>query len=228
LGARSAQIRVADPNTAGYTRWHSNCSDGGKGFSWFSMQLKTLLVKGDHERSELLRQSLLDVGHDVVAEVAIGTELLTHIEASRPDVLVIDSDRPGDALLSQLRELSLHSPLPIVLFTEEDSGDIIHQAVRAGVSAYIVDGLNQHRVGSILEVAVARFAETTRLRRELADTKATLLERKVIDRAKGILMKQRGFDEPQAYHALRKMAMDKNLRIGQVAENVIAVAELLS
>lgn len=192
------------------------------------MQLKALLVKDDHERSELLRQSLVEFGHDVVAEATIGSDLLTGVEANNPDVLVIDSGTPGDALLSRLRELSLHSPLPIVLFTEEDSREIIHKAVRAGVSAYIVDGLNQHRIGSILEVAVARFAETERLRRELEDTRANLAERKVVERAKGILMKQRGFDEPQAYHALRKMAMDKNLRIGQVAENVIAVAELLS
>lgn len=192
------------------------------------MQLKALLVKDDHERGELLRQSLLEFGHDVVAEVTIGSDLLTGVEANNPDVLVIDSDTPGDALLSRLRELSMRSPLPIVLFTEEDSREIIHKAVRAGVSAYIVDGLNQHRVGTILEVAVARFSETDRLRRELEDIRANLAERKAVERAKGILMKQRGFDEPQAYHALRKMAMDKNLRIGQVAENVIAVSELLS
>ena len=143
-------------------------------------------------------------------------------------MLVIDSDSPGDALLSRLRELALHNPLPVVLFTEEDNREVISKAVRAGVSAYIVDGLDQHRLGTILDVAVARFQETERLRRELQDTKANLAERKAVERAKGILMKQRGFDEPEAYHALRKMAMDKNLRIGQVAENVIAVAELLN
>jgi response regulator NasT len=192
------------------------------------MQLKALLVKDDHERGELLRQSLLGFGHEVVAEVTIGSELLTSVEANNPDLLVIDSAMPDDALLSRLRELSLHSPLPIVLFTQEDSREFIYKAVRAGVSSYIVDGLNQNRVGYILEVAVARFSETDRLRRELEDTRANLAERKAVERAKGILMKQRGFDEPQAYHALRKMAMDKNLRIGQVAENVLAVAELLS
>ena len=88
--------------------------------------------------------------------------------------------------------------------------------------------MEQHRLGAILDIAVARFNETKRLRQELEDTRASLVERKSVERAKGILMKQRGFDEPQAYHALRKMAMDKNLRLGQVAENVIAVAELLN
>ncbi|MEA2080749.1 MAG: ANTAR domain-containing protein [Pseudomonadota bacterium] len=192
------------------------------------MQLKALLVKDDPERSELLRQSLLDFGHTIVGETTITDDLLRTIEKTDPELLVIDSDSPGDMLLSRLRELALHRPLPVVLFTEEDSRAVISQAVRAGVSAYIVDGLEQHRLGAILDIAVARFNETKRLRQELDDTRANLLERKAVERAKGILMKQRGFDEPQAYHALRKMAMDKNLRIGQVAENVIAVAELLN
>lgn len=192
------------------------------------MQLKVLLVKDDLERSELLKQSLPGFGHSVVGETTIGGNLLRSIEKTDPELLVIDSDSPGDMLFSRLRELALHRPLPVVLFTEEDSRAVISQAVRAGVSAYIVDGLDQHRLGAILDIAVARFDETKRLRQELQDTRANLAERKTVERAKRILMKQRGFDEPQAYHALRKMAMDKNLRLGQVAENVIAVAELLN
>ena len=192
------------------------------------MQLKTLLVKDDPERSELLRQSLLEFGHTVVGETTIADDLLRAIETTDPELLVIDSDSPGDMLLSRLRELALHRPLPVVLFTEEDSRAVIGQAVRAGVSAYIVDGLDQHRLGAILDIAVARFDETKRLRQELQDTRANLAERKTVERAKGILMKQRGFDEPQAYHALRKMAMDKNLRIDQVTENVIAITKLLN
>jgi len=192
------------------------------------MRLKALLIKDVLERSELLKQSLLECGHDVVGEATITDDLIKRVEATQPDLLVIDSDSPGKVLLSRLRDLASYKPLPVVLFTEEDNREVIHLAVRAGVSAYIVDGLEQHRLGTILDVAVARFHETDRLRRELHDTRANLLERKTVERAKGILMKQRGFDEPQAYHALRKMAMDKNLRIGQVAENVVAVAELLN
>jgi len=192
------------------------------------MPLKTLLVKGDPERSQLLRQSLLESGHTVVGEAGTDENLLRRVEETAPDLLLIDSDSPDDALLSQLQELAVHRPIPVVLFTEADSRDMISRAVRAGVSAYIVDGLDQHRLGTILKVAVARFHETGKLRQELQETKASLAERKAVERAKGILMKQRGFDEPEAYHALRKMAMDKNLRIGQVAENVIAVSELLN
>ncbi len=100
--------------------------------------------------------------------------------------------------------------------------------MQAGVTSYIVDGLEPRRIASILDVAVARFQETERLKAELQKTRANLAERKAVERAKGILMKQKGLDEPQAYHALRKMAMDKNLRIGQAAESIIAVAEILN
>jgi len=192
------------------------------------MQLKALLVNDDLERSALLRQSLQACGHDVVADAVTGSELLAAVGTHTPDLLVVDSDVPGELLLTPLRELSLHSPLPVVLFTRENSPEVIHRALRAGVCAYVVDGFQPARVASILQVALVRFGETERLRRELAESRANLVERKAVERAKGILMKQRGFDEPQAYHALRKMAMDKNLRIGEVAENVIAVSELLN
>lgn len=192
------------------------------------MQLRALLLTHDLERGALLKQSLLACGHDVVAETVTHADLLAGIEANNPDLLVIDSATPSDELLSRLRELSLHSPLPVVLFARKACRDTIHKAVRAGVSACVVDGLESRRIASIVEVAIARFSETERLRRELESTRANLLERKAVERAKGILMKQRGLDEPQAYHALRKMAMDRNLRIGEVAENVIAVAELLN
>jgi response regulator NasT len=167
-------------------------------------------------------------GHAVAGEASMAEDLLAGIEATKPDLVVIDSGSPGDGLLARLRELTTCRPLPVVLFTEEDSRTVIEEAVRAGVNAYIVDGLTHQRLAIILEVAMARFRENQRLRQELERAKNSLAERKVVERAKGILMKQRGFDEPQAYHALRKMAMDRNLRIGEVAENVVAVAELLN
>lgn len=126
------------------------------------MQLKALLIKDDLERSELLKQSLLEFGHDVVAEATMTDDLLKRVEATQPDLLVIDSDSPGKVLLSRLRELALYKPLPVVLFTEEDNREVIHQAVRAGVSAYIVDGLAQHRLGAILDVAGYRLDGTDR------------------------------------------------------------------
>ncbi len=192
------------------------------------MQLKVLLVKDSPERSELLKQSVQTFGHNVVAEVSMDSDLVVSAGQHQPDLLLVDSDSLGDVLLSRLHDLSQHRPLPVVLFTEDDNRRIIQKAVRAGVSAYIVDGLDQHRIGAIMDVAVARFQEGERLRKELHETRASLSERKAVERAKAILMKQRRCEEPEAYHALRKMAMDKNLRIGQAAENVIAVAELLN
>jgi response regulator NasT len=192
------------------------------------MQLKALLVNDDLERSELIRQALRACAHEVVGDAPTGADLPAVVGEHDPDLLVIDCPVPGNALLAGLRELALQCPMPVVLFTGESSLDVIRRALSAGVSAYIVDGFEPARIGAIVNVALARFSETERLRRELAETRAHLVERKTVERAKGILMKQRGFDEPQAYHALRKMAMDRNLRIGEVAENVIAVAELLN
>lgn len=192
------------------------------------MQLKVLLIKDDPERGEVLGQALRDLGHSVVGEADVTADLLVAVEQKQPNLLVIEDGAPDDDLLSRLGELARSRPIPVVLFTRDGNKAAIARAMRIGVSGYIVDGLDKHRVSAIVDVALARFEETDRLRQELESTRAILAERKAVERAKGILMKQRGFDEPQAYHALRKMAMDKNLRIGQVAENVIAVAELLN
>lgn len=193
------------------------------------MHLNALTVNGDLGRGGWLGQSLQALGHTVAADITDPATLLAAVEAHQPDVLLIQCDRPGDDLLGALRELSLKAPVPVLLFTAAGERELIHRAMRADVSAYVVDhDPASGRLGSLLDVAMVRFSETRRLRRELAEARANLAERKAVERAKGILMKQRGFDEPQAYHALRKMAMDKNLRIGEVAENVIAVADLLN
>jgi response regulator NasT len=193
-----------------------------------TMQQRVLLVNENPERARLLKQSLQTFGHSVVAEAMTGSDLVASADRYDPDVLLIESDSLGGSLLSKLQELSRHRPMPVVLFTAQADHEAIHAAVRAGVSGYVVDGFQTKRIGTIVEVAIARFRETQRLRQELHETRTSLSERKAVERAKGILMKQRGCDEPEAYHALRKMAMDKNLRIGQAAENVIAVAELLN
>jgi response regulator NasT len=192
------------------------------------MQTSALVVGEDARRSQLLKQSVEDCGYAVVALSAGAAELVKIVETHQPDVLVLDRDAPDQPLLSALRDLTRRCPRPVVLFTRENDRDIIARAVQAGVSAYIANCIDPTRIGSILDVAIARFRETDRLHRELHDTRVSLAERKAVERAKGILMQQRGCNEPEAYHALRKMAMDRNLRIGQVAENVITVAELLN
>jgi response regulator NasT len=119
------------------------------------------------------------------------------------------------------------NPRPVVMFAEEGDSGTIERAVRAGVSAYVVDGLNPSRVKPIVDVAIARFREFQALRQELQETRSQLADRKQIDRAKGLLMKHRGLDEQEAYAAMRKMAMDRGQKMGEVANNIIAVLELL-
>ena len=142
-------------------------------------------------------------------------------------MIVIDTESPSRDVLEHLCVLSQSSPRPIVMFTRDDAQASIREAVRSGVSAYVVDGLDPERVKSIVDVAVARFEEFQSLRAQLAEANLRLEERKLVERAKGLLMKSRGWDEETAYGALRKLAMDRKLRLGQVAQQLIDSAELL-
>jgi len=125
-----------------------------------------------------------------------------------------------------MHSINREQPRPVVMFADKGDSDTITEAVRAGVSAYVVDGLDTRRIRPILDVAIARFREYQALKDELVRTKNSLAERKEIDRAKGILMKKRGWSEDEAYQALRKMAMDQNKRLGEVARSVVEMAAL--
>lgn len=189
--------------------------------------MRVLVVDESDERATLLREALTSAGHDVAASLSSPLELLRAVEALKPDVIVIDTESPTRDVLEHVVIVSQSSPRPIVMFSSDAGGDAIRDAVRAGVSAYVVDGLDVARVNSIVEVACARFEEFQRLKIELADVNLKLSERKLVDRAKGLLMKARGYDEAQAYSALRRMAMDRNRRIGEVAQSVIDIQDLL-
>jgi response regulator NasT len=119
-------------------------------------------------------------------------------------------------------------PRPIVMFTQDREGAMIREALKAGVSAYVVDGLSAERIRPIMDVAVARFEQSQALRKELEEARASLAERKVIERAKGIVMKQRACSEEEAYRLLRRAAMDGNKRLAEVAEQLIAMSRLLT
>lgn len=189
--------------------------------------LRVLLVDRSVERAAVLERALLAAGYEVVGRIAASDDLQAAVQRIEPDVIIIDMDSPDRDTLEHMRSISAERPKPIVMFAEDDDSATIEQAVRTGVSAYVVDGLNAGRVKPIVNVAIARFREFQSLREELAEAKTSLAERKDIERAKGILMRQRGWSEEEAYQALRKLAMDRNLRIGEVARNVVAVAELL-
>ncbi len=187
-----------------------------------------MVIDESAERADLLRQGLRDADHIVVATLDSTLDILEQVERTQPDVIVIGVDSPDRDSLEHICVVSQNRPKPIVMFTQERNADTIQAAVHAGVTAYIVDGLESSRVRSILDVAVARFNQFHALQTELAQTKAEIGERKVVERAKGLLMKQRDWDEDTAFRALRKMAMDRNIRLAEAAEQVIAVTKLLN
>lgn len=175
----------------------------------------------------MLRDALRASGHEVAASLTSPLELLRQVERLLPDVIIIDTESPTRDVLEHVVMVSQSSPRPIVMFASDAGNETIRQAVRAGVSAYVVDGLDAGRVNSIVEVACARFDEFQRLKLELAEANLKLSERKAIERAKGLLMEQRGLSEDDAFHALRRLAMSRNARLGDVAQQVVDAAELL-
>ncbi len=191
------------------------------------MSLRVLVVDGDARRAPDVVDALMKAGYQVTAVLETGMNLYAKVREIRPDVILIDMDSPDRDMLEHLRAINHHDPHPIVMFCQDDADATITAAVKAGVSAYVVDGLQAHRIKPILQTAVARFQTFQTLREELSKAQTTLTERKTLERAKGILMKQRGFSEDEAYHALRKLAMNRNKRLVDVAEGVIEAAELL-
>jgi response regulator NasT len=189
--------------------------------------MRVLVVDESEERAAILREGLVSAGHEVVASLSSPLELLRAVEDLQPDVIVIDTESPTRDVLEHVVIVSQSSPRPIVMFATDTGGETIREAVRAGVSAYVVDGLDGTRVNTIVEVACARFEEFQRLKLELAEANLKLSERKLVERAKGLLMQSRGISEDEAYHALRKLAMSKKQRLGDIARQLIDTAELL-
>jgi len=189
--------------------------------------LRVLVVDEDVRRSSEVVAALTSAGYHVTAVLESGTDLYTKVREVQPDVIIIDMKSPDRDMLEHLHVISRNDPRAIVMFCQDDAKETISAAVKAGVSAYVVDGLQPHRIKPILQTAVARFEEFQELRGELAKAKSSLAERKLLERAKGILMKRRGYREDEAYHALRKLAMNRNKRLIEVAESVIEAEELL-
>jgi len=189
--------------------------------------MRVLVIDSSPDRAAVLREGLERAGYEVAASLDSPLELLRAVEAVQPDVIIIDTESPSRDVLEHVVMISRDELRPIVMFASDDAPDTIRDAMRAGVSAYVVDGLEAARVKSIVEVAVARFDEYRRLREELADATQKLAERKLVERAKGILMKSRGMDEEGAYRALRSMAMDRGKRIGEIAQQLIDMADLI-
>ncbi len=179
-------------------------------------------------RSLYLRLMLEQVGYLVVAEVFEPRRIYEAVRTREPDIIIVDTESPSRDTLEHIALLSEKDPRPIVMFSSDRGSDAIREAVQAGVSAYIVDGLAAERVKPIIEVAIARFESFQAVKTELALVKTKLSERKVVERAKGVLMKARSIGEDEAYAALRKMAMERSLTIGEVSRQFLAVSDLLA
>ena len=189
--------------------------------------VRVLIIDDTPERTDILRAGLEQAGYSVAAALESPLELLQAVEAHQPDVIIIGTGSPSRDVLEHVVMISRDQPRPIVMFSSDGESDTIREAVRAGVSAYVVDGLDPSRVKGIIDVAVARFEEYQELAAELAEANLKLSERKLVERAKGLLMKSRGYSEDEAYHALRRMAMTRKKRLGEVAKTVIDMADFL-
>ncbi len=179
------------------------------------------------DRSRQLRIGLLEGGFNLVATLPADTFLRERLAQLQPDMIIVDAESDARDSLEHVVMATRDERRPIVLFTNDNDTSHVDDAVAAGVSAYIVAGLEPARIRPILEVAMARFRHEQGLRRELADARTELQERKLLDKAKALLMQRQGLTEPQAYEKLRKAAMDKGLRMADVAQRMLDVADLL-
>ena len=191
------------------------------------MGLKVLLVDEDPDRAASVREALVAGGCEVITTLSSALELYDRVAEYAPDVIIIDTDSPSRDVIEHITFISRDQPRPIVMFSGDREGDTIRAAIRAGVTAYIVDGLSDARLQPILSVAVERFEAEQELRRELTDTKSMLAERKQIERAKGLVMKQAQCDEETAFRHLRKLAMDRGVKLADAADIVIAMGKAL-
>ena len=190
--------------------------------------LNVLVVDDTPDRASDLEWALSAMeGVEVTCILASPLELFRQVAEHRPDVVLIETGSPSRDVLEQLAAMSTSAPRPVVMFTGSAENEAIRSALRAGVSAYVVDGLDPARLEPIMRVAMERFEVDQKLRAELHDTRRSLEERKLVERAKGILMKQRNMGEEEAHAALRRLAMERGLRLGEVARQVIDVAALL-
>jgi response regulator NasT len=179
------------------------------------------------QRSRSLRIGLLENGFNLIATLPADVFLAERITQLQPDLIIVDAESGARDALEHVVMATRDERRPIVLFTNDNDTSHVKDAVAAGVSAYIVAGLESERIRPILDVALARFQHEQALRQELAEARSELQDRKVIDRAKGILMQRQGLTEPEAYARLRKAAMDKGLKLGEVAQRILDVSELL-
>ncbi|MEI7805284.1 MAG: ANTAR domain-containing protein [Hyphomicrobiales bacterium] len=188
--------------------------------------IKIVIVDESPVRAAILEDGLREAGFTQVVRISEMTHLLARIYAIDPDVILIDLANPSRDVLEQMFQVSRIVKRPIAMFVDQSDTASIQASVDAGVSAYIVDGLKKERMKNILDLCISRFNAFSRLQGELDRTKTALEDRKIIDRAKGILMKAKNLSEEDAYALMRNTAMKENKKIAEVAQSVITAAEM--
>jgi len=193
-----------------------------------SEKLSVVVVESDRDRALLIVDSLRGAGDHEIHVVSEVTSLARRISEHNPDVVLVDITSPTRDMLEELALASTPLDRPVAMFVDQSDDSLTRAAIEAGVSAYVVDGMQPQRIKPVIDAAIARFHMFHRVRAELEATKRALEERKVIDRAKGMLMKAKGIDEDEAYALLRKTAMDQGRKVIDVAQALVTAAGLLS
>tara|TARA_R110000824_G_scaffold58709_12_gene158468 strand:- start:171 stop:935 length:765 start_codon:yes stop_codon:yes gene_type:complete len=189
--------------------------------------LRIAIIDENPVRAAIMEDGLAEVGERDVFVISERNGMAKAIETIDPDVILIDLGNPSRDMLEEYFSVSRAVSRPIAMFVEQSDDDAIAAAIDAGVSAYIVDGLSQRRLKPILDLAVRRFQAFSRLQTELKEARDALSERKVVDKAKKILIRKRGLSEPDAHKLLRDHAMNSNKRMAEVAESIVTAEQLL-
>jgi two-component system, response regulator / RNA-binding antiterminator len=207
--------------------WHAGCTADGVSRREQRMSVRVVLVDDQRDRAEWVKAALEASGFTVTAVFGTGANLPGRISELAPDVIIVDIDSPDRDILEDMRQVTFQYGRPVVMFSQDGGTETIRASVEAGLAAYVVDGLKPERVRPVVEVAIARFRQFHELCAELDKAKATLAERKLVERAKGILMRRRNCDEETAYRVMRRMAMDQKRKLIDIANRIIEAAELL-
>lgn len=197
------------------------------GTSSQSEQLKILIVDDSLKRLHVLIQALNVCGYHNVTTMQTNEVIIDEIHKNNPDIILIDVESPTRDTLEQLTLIRREQPTPVVLFTQDHHVQSINSAIQSGVSAYVLDGISPERVKPAIDIAMATFSSFQELRTELEKVRSTLEDQKLITRAKGILMKQRQLSEDEAYHFIRKMAMDRKRKLPDAAQDIISLRDVI-
>lgn len=192
-----------------------------------SRELRIAVIDKNPLRAAILEEGLREAGHTRVVRIDDTADVLMRIQAIDPDVILIDLESPSRDVLEQMFHVSRSVARPIAMFVDQSDTAMIDAAIDAGVSAYIVNGLRKDRVKPILDTTISRFNAFAKLKSELEAAKSQLEDRKVIDRAKSLIMQAKSISEEQAYALMRRVAMNENKKIAEVARSIITAAELL-